>query len=85
MFFFSKSYNTYARTEIDLTGGIPSANQYVLRSYKIGGTTASNNFGYDYDQAGTLLYIYKIGHERYNSNNPIIPARTRIKLYGVRA
>lgn len=83
--FLSKSYNTYARTEIDLTGGIPSVNQYVLRASKIGSTNASDNFGYDYDQAGTLLYVYKIGHERYNSNTPIIPAGTRIKLYGVRA
>ena len=83
--FFSKRYDTYARTDIDFTGGIPSAIQYPLRSSKIGGTTSSDNFGYNYDQEGTLLYIYKIGHERYDSNSPIIPAGTRIKLYGVRA
>ena len=81
---FSKSYNTYARTDIELTGGILSANQYSIRSNKNNSANFGSNFGYDYDYGGTLLYMNKVGYERYNANSPIIPAGTRVKLYGVR-
>ena len=82
---FSKSYNTYARTEIDLPSGLLSANQYAHRSGKDNSANFGSNFGYDYDSSGKLIYINKIGYERYNATTPIIPAGTRVKLYGVRA
>lgn len=82
---FSKTYKIYARTEIDLTGGILTANQYGIRSAKGNSSGFGSNFGYDYDYSGTLLYVNKVGYERYNANSPTIPAGTRVKLYGVRA